>query len=96
MSQEQSDGEGSGVEPRTDRFIDATMETEVELCLPLEVDMEPDHIHKDVPIYLEIDDLDVVSPDSETQRRFGAKPKWASYRYPALRDPMGSYRGPGH
>ena len=34
----QSDGEGSGVETGTDRFVNATTETEVELHLPLEVD----------------------------------------------------------
>ena len=46
MSREQSDGEDSVVETGTDRF-----ETEVELRLPVEVDMEPDRIRKDIPIY---------------------------------------------
>ena len=45
--------------------------------------MEPDQIRKDVPVYTGID---VVSPDSETQRRFGppngVKPKWARLRLP--------------
>ena len=79
MSRQQSDGEGSGVETGTDRFVDATTETEVKLCLPLEVDMEPDRIRKDVPIYPGTVDLDVVGLDLKTQRRSGppngAKPK---------------------
>ena len=91
MSREQSGGEGSGVETGTDRFVDATAETEVELRLPLEVDMEPDRIRKDVPIYPGAVDLDVVGPDPETQCRFGppngAKPKWARYGLPLPRTP---------
>ena len=33
-----------------DRFVDATAETEVELCLPFEAGMEPNQTPKDVPI----------------------------------------------
>ena len=44
MRREQSDGEGSVGETGTDRFVDATAETEVEIRLPLEVDVEPDQI----------------------------------------------------
>ena len=92
MNREQSEGEGSGVETGTDRFVDATTETEVELRLPLEVDMEPDRIRKDAPIYPGADDLDVVSPDSETQRRFappnGAKLKWARHGVPLPSTPQ--------
>ena len=75
MSREQSDGEGNGVENGTNRFVDVTAETEVELRLPLEVDMEPERIRKDVPIYPGVVDLDVVGPDPETQRRFGSANK---------------------
>ena len=42
MSRKQSDGEGSVGETGTDRFVDATVETEVELRLPLEAYTEPD------------------------------------------------------
>ena len=66
MNREHSDGEDIVVETGTDQFVEATAETEVELRLPLEVDMEPDRIRKDI------------------------------LRYPALRNPVGSYRGPGH
>ena len=46
----------------TNRFVDATAETEVELRLPLEVDMEPDRICEDVPIYPGAVDLDAGDP----------------------------------
>ena len=91
MSREQSDGEHSVVEAGTDRFVDATAETEVELRLPLEVDLEPERICKDIPIYPGAVDLDVVGPDPETQRRFeppnGAKTKWARHGLPLPRTP---------
>ena len=78
MSRQHSDGEDSVVETGTDQFVDATAETEVELRLPLEVDMEPDRICKDIPGSV---GLDVVSPDPEMRSRLdppnGAKPKWA-------------------
>ena len=81
MSREQSDGEHSVVATGTDRFVDATAETEVEMCLPLEVDMEPYRICTDIPIYPGAVGMDVVSPDPGTQSRIeppnGAKPKWA-------------------
>ena len=48
MSREHSDGEDSVMETGTDQFVDATTDTEVELCLSLEVDMEPDRIRKDI------------------------------------------------
>ena len=102
MSREQSDGEGSMGETGTDSFVDSTAETEVELRLPLEVDMEPDQIRKDVPINLVAVNLDDVDPDPETLRRFGppnrATPKWPRHGFPTLPplgNPMGSYRGRG-
>ena len=70
MSWEQSDGEGSVGETGTDRFVDATVDTEVELRLPLEVDVELDQIRKDVPNNSGAVNLDAVDPDPETQRRF--------------------------
>ena len=39
MSREQSDGEDDVVGTEVDRVVEATGETEVELCLPLEADM---------------------------------------------------------
>ena len=68
MSREQSDGEDSAGETRTDRFVDATVEMEVELRLPLEVDVEPAQIRKDVPINSGAVNMDAVDPDPETQR----------------------------
>ena len=53
----------------TDRFVDATAETEVEWRLPLEVDMKPDRILKDIPIYPGAVRLDAFGPDSEGQCR---------------------------
>ena len=58
-------------ETGTERFVDATAETEVELRLPLEVDVEPDQIRKDGPIDSGAINLDAVDPDPETPRRFG-------------------------
>ena len=101
MSWEQSDGEGSGIETGTDRFVDASAETEVELRLPPEVVMEPDQIRKDVSIY----------PGSTTwtllvlirKRNVDLDPRmWPNRSVPdmgchcpALRSPVGFYRGPG-
>ena len=68
MSREQSDDEDSVVGTGTDWFIDATAETEGELCLPLEVDMEPDRLLKDIPVYPGAVGLDAFGPDSEGQR----------------------------
>ena len=91
MSREQSDGEDSAGETRTDRFVDATAEMEVELRLPLEVDMEPAQIRKDVPINseLSIGMLLILirkrSADSDPQtgpNRSG--PDTGLRRYPAL------------
>ena len=62
MSREQSDDKDSAGETRNDQFVDASAETEVELRLPLEVDMEPDQIHDHVPTF--------PGPP------IGAKPKW--------------------
>ena len=50
MSGDYSDGEGS-VRHEAD-FVDATADTEVDLRLPLEVDMQPDQLWEDVPAYL--------------------------------------------
>ena len=55
MSREQSDDEDSVVGIGTDRFVNAT--TEMELRLPLELDME--RILKDIPIYPGAVGLDV-------------------------------------
>ena len=79
-------------------------EPEVELRLPLEVDMGPDRIRKDVPINSGAVNLDAVDPDQETQRRFGlpnrAKPKWPRHGFltlPHTPEPhIGSYRGSGY
>ena len=83
MSREQSDDEDSVVGIGTDRFVDATVEKEVELRLPLELNMEPDRILKDIPIFPGAVGLDAFSPDSGAQRRpelpNGAKPKWARH-----------------
>ena len=104
MSREQSDGEDSVVETGTDRLVYATAETEVELRLPLEVDMELDRIRKDIPIYQGAVGLDVVGPDPGMRSRLNppnrAKPKWArqglQLPYTITLNPVGSYRGPGH
>ena len=45
-----------------------TAETEVELPLSLKVDMDPDQIREDVPIYPGAVDLDAGDPNPETQR----------------------------
>ena len=49
MSGDYSDGEGI-VGHKAD-FVDATADTEVDLRLPLEVDMKPDELREDVPAY---------------------------------------------
>ena len=102
MSQEQCDGEGSVGETGTDRFVDASAETEVEVRLPLEVDMEPDRIRKDVQIYPGAVDLDAVGSDPKTQRPLKT-PERGQTEVAQTRDtvtplwkPAGSYRGPGH
>ena len=86
MSRELSDGEDSAAE--TDEFVDATAETEVELHLPLEVDMEPDRIHEEVPTFPGSADTDAVDPDPGAWRRFespnGAKPKWLRFGLPGM------------
>ena len=51
------------METGTKRLVDATMEVEVELRLPSEVDMEPE----DNTIYPGAVELDVVGPDPGTQ-----------------------------
>ena len=98
ISREQSDSKGSVGETGTDGFVDATAETDVELRLPLEVDMEPDWMRRDVPIYSGAVDLDAVNPDPEAQVRFGPPNRSGpdtGCHYPTLRNPVGSYRGPG-
>ena len=84
MSRESSDGEDSVVGAGTDRFVDATAEAEVELCLPLEVDMELD---RDVPSYQGVVNLGVVGPEVDTQRRFEPKPNWARHELSLPRTP---------
>ena len=84
MSGDYTDGEGS-VGPDAD-FVDVTIETEVELRLPLEVDMKPDQPCEDVPTYSGAVDLDAVDFGQDEHRRFeppsGAKPKWPRHRLP--------------
>ena len=69
-----------------DRFVDASSESGVELCLPPEVDMVPEQIRREVPNYPGVDDLDAVGPDPEKQRQFeppnGARQKWARHGLP--------------
>ena len=92
MSREQSDGEDNVVETGTDWFVDATAETEVELCLHLQVG-------KDIPIYPGAVCLDVVGPDLGMQRRLeppnGAKPKWARHGLQLPRTPEPHRQLPG-
>ena len=80
----------------TDRFVDATAETEVELCLPLEVDMEPDRILKDIVIHPGTVRLDALGPDSEGRSNSRTGPKRSGpemvCRYPA---PRGQLPGAG-
>ena len=82
MSGDYTDGDGS-VGPDAD-FVDVTTETEVELRLPLEVDMKPDQPCEDVPTYSGAVDLDAVDFGQDEHRRFeppsGAKPKWPRHR----------------
>ena len=104
MSREQSDGEDSVGETGTDGFVDATAETEVELRLPLEVDVGPDQIRKDVPINSQLSIWMLLilirkrSADSDPRtgpNRSG--PDTGFRRCPTLRNPtIDSYRGPGH
>ena len=75
MGREQSDCEDRAGETGTNQIVDAT--AEVELRLPLEVDMEPNQIREDDfpgPV-----NLDAFDPNPEMQHRFGtpngAKPK---------------------
>ena len=49
MSGDYSDGVGS-VGPEAD-FVDATADTQVDLRLPIVVDMKPDKPREDVPAY---------------------------------------------
>ena len=100
MSREQSDGEDSVVGTGVDRFVDATAETEVELRLPLEADMETDQIPKDIPISPPgAVGLDVVIPNQGEQRRLeppgGAKPKWPRFGLPIPRTPGPRRQLPG-
>ena len=103
MSREQSDGEDSVGETRTDRFVNVTAVTEVELRLPLEIDVEPNHIRMDVPINSGAVNLDAVDPDPEMQRR--SYPRTGPTRsgpdtgfrcYAELQNPIDSYWGLGN
>ena len=79
-----SDGEGS-VGHEAD-FVDATADTEVDLRLPLEVDMKPVQLQEDVPAYSGAVDLSTVDLGQEERRRFeptnGAKYKWPRHGLP--------------
>ena len=87
MSGDYSDGEGS-VGPDAE-FVDVTVETEVELRLPMEVDMKPDQPREDVPTFPGDVDPDVVDLGQDVQCRFeppsGARPKWPGHRLPLPR-----------
>ena len=79
-----------------DRFVDATAETEVELRLPLEDDLEPDRIRKDIPIYPGDVGWTSVGPDPGS--RADSNPQTGPNRSgpdmvcgsSALRNPVGS------
>ena len=63
MSGDYSDGEDSGGHKAY--FVDATANTEVDLHLPLEVDMQPDKPREDAPAYSGADDLGDISQDKQ-------------------------------
>ena len=95
-SREQSDGEDSVGETRTNLFVDATAETEMELRLSLEVDVEPDRIREDVPIYPESIPIRKRSADLGPQTGPNRSGPDTDCRYLAPRNPVGSYRGLEH
>ena len=68
MSGDYSDGEGC-VRHEAD-FVDATADMEVDLCLPLEVDMPPDQLRDYVPTYSGAVDPSAVDLCQEERRRF--------------------------
>ena len=78
MRRDYSDGEGS-VEPDTN-FVNTTADMEVELRLPLEVEMKQDQPREDVPTYSGAVDPGAVDLGQDERRLFehpnGAKPKW--------------------
>ena len=88
MSRALSDGEDSAGETGANGFVDATAETEVELHLPLTVDMEPDWIHEEVPTFPGPADMDAVDLDPEAWLRFkslsGAKSKRLRFGLPGM------------
>ena len=72
MSGDYSDDEGS-VKPDAN-FINTTVDTEVELRLPLEVDMKQDQPCEDVLTYSGAVDPSAVDLGHEEQRRFEPPP----------------------
>ena len=90
MSREQSDDEDSAGETGNNPFVDATADTEVELHLPLKVDMEPDQIREHVSIFPVPADLDAVDRSPGTQRR-----KWPRHGFslPPTPEPCGQLLG---
>ena len=81
MSGDHSDGEGSvGHEAE---FVTTSGDREVELRLPLEVDMDPDRPREDIRTHLGAVSPSVVDLGQEEQRRFeppnGAKSKWPGH-----------------
>ena len=102
MSREQSDGEDSEGEAGNGGFVDATAETEVELRLPLEVDMKPDSIREDVLIYpgpsiwMTSIPIRERSADLDPQTGPNRSGPDTGCHYLELRNPVGSYRGPEH
>ena len=101
MSRELSDDDDSAGETGTDGFVDATAETEVELRLLLEVDMKPDRIREDVPLFPDIVVPDAVAPYLGTQHGFGppngAKAKWSRHglSLPIILEPRRQLPGAG-
>ena len=102
MSREQSDDEDSVGETGNNRFVDATAESELELCLPLEVHMEPDQICEHVLIFPGPVDLDIVDPSPGTRHQLDLRmepnrsgPDTGCHCLSPVSLPL-SYRGPVH
>ena len=84
MSDDHSDGEGS-VGHEVD-FVNTIGDMEVELRLPVEIDMEQDQPREDIRTHSGAVAPSAVDLGQEGQRRFeptnGARPKWARHGLP--------------